>query len=332
MARCIIFRTCIAPGLRIRHLYGEMKHHTIPSSAGLLLVGLGFCASVVPLRAAQAAPPASCAVITHGATHDSAQGVTFENVTIRTPDGGNGLNAGKVTFTGASGEAGHDQSDAASLLLFSAITGQHTAACSAWLEQQGQTAAKALKAGGTYTIGWNSLALTKGATRITASSAHFKVEGSTSAHTSAATLALAGLTYHEISSEALLPSSAEAAFSLPASELPALMAAIGGKSATAPSVHVTISSFDAARDTVHLKGNGTATLTGNVAATSASGHLEVSNLSALIDKARTAKQMKLAAGLVLARLVSHSQNDANVWNATWEGGVLTVNGFPLPLK
>ena len=295
-------------------------------------MSLGFCGAVVPLWATQAAaPPASCAVITHGATHDSAHGVTYEDVNVRTPDGTSGLTAGKMTFSGTTADAAHDQADAASLLLMSAITGHHNAACSDWLEQQGKAASATLKAGGTYDITWNNAVLTHGSGRVMSSTAHFKVEGSTSAHTSAATLALSGLSFQNISNEALLPSSADAAFSLPASELPSLMSAIGGKSATAPAVHVTISSFDAARDTVHLKGNGTATLTGNVAATSAGGHLEISNLEALIEKARTAKQMKLAAGLVLARLVSHAQNDANVWNATWEGGVLTVNGFPLPI-
>ena len=309
-----------------------MKHNTIPSPAGLMLMSLGLCAAVVPLRATQAAaPPASCAVVTHGSAQDSAHGVTYGNVVVRTPDGSSGLTAGKMTFSGGSADTAHDQADAASLLLMSAMTGRHNAACSDWLAEQGQAAATTLKAGGGYDITWNNAVLTHGTNRVSSSTAHFKVEGSTSAHTSAATLALSGLSYQGISNEALLPSAADAAFSLPASELPALMAAIGGRSTPAPAVHVTISSFNATRDTVRMTGNGTATLTGNVNATTASGHLEVSNLEALIEKARTAKQMKLAAGLVLARLVSHTQNDANVWNTIWQGGVLTVNGFPLPL-
>ncbi|OUI91737.1 hypothetical protein HK19_03945 [Acetobacter persici] len=309
-----------------------MKHNTIPSPAGLILMSLGLCAAVVPLRTTQAAaPPATCAVITHGATQDSAHGVTYENVVVHAPDGSGGLTASKMTLTGGTAEAAHDQADAASLLLMSAITGRHNTACSDWLAQQGKIAAATLKAGGGYDITWTNAVLTHGSSRVNSSKAHFKVDGSTSAHTSAATLALSGMSFQGISNEALLPSSASAAFSLPASELPALMAAIGGRASAAPAVHVTISSFDAVRDTVHLKGNGTATLTGDVNATTASGHLEISNLEALIEKARDARQMKLAAGLVLARLVSHAQNDVNVWNTVWQGGVLTVNGFPLPL-
>lgn len=309
-----------------------MTYKTIPSPAGLILMSLGLCATVVPLRATQAAaPPASCAVISHGATQDSPHGVTYESVVVRTPDGSSELTAGKMSFTGSSAETAHDQADAASLLLMSAITGHHNAACSDWLARQGQTAAATLKAGGGYDITWSKTVLTHDSSRITSNSAHFKVDGSTSAHTSAAALALSGMSFQGISNEALLPSSASATFSLPVSELPALMAAIGGRSSAAPAVHVTISSFDATRDSVHLKGNGTATLTGDVNATTASGHLEISNLEALIEKARTARQMKLAAGLVLARLVSHAQNDVNVWNTIWQGGVLTVNGFPLPL-
>ncbi|OUI95659.1 hypothetical protein HK13_02200 [Acetobacter indonesiensis] len=312
-----------------------MKAHTIPPLASLTLVSIGVsCFSVLFAGQAQAAPPASCAIITHGGTQSSGHGVSYDSTTVRTPDGGTTLTVKQMHYVAPSGDetSVQNQADAASLLLVSAMTGHHNAACSDWLQTQGEAVAKGLKAGGTYDLTWSGATIARGTAHVGIGSAHLKLEGSSSAHTSAATLALTGLSFRNVANQDLLPSAAHTAFSLPSSELPALMAAIGGKAEQAPAVHVTISNFDAERDSVHLKGNGTATLTGNVNATSASGHLEITELESLIEKARAAKQMKLAAGLVLARLVSHAQGSANVWNTSWQGGVLTVNGFPLPLK
>lgn len=330
----LFFHIKIASAVCLRHLYAQMKAHTIPPLASLMLVSAGLAyLATSPVRAL-AAPPGSCAVINHGAVQTSAHGMTYQNTTVRTPDGSTTLTVKQMHYTAPEGDDDsiQNQADAASLLLVSAMTGHHNAACTDWLQQQGQSVAKGLKAGGTYDLAWSSAAISRGTAHVGIGSAHLKLEGSTTAHTSAATLGLTGLSFRNVANQDLLPTTAHAAFSLPASELPALMAAIGGKAEQAPAVHVTISSFDAQRDTVQLKGNGTATLTGNVNATSASGHLEITELESLIEKARAAQQMKLAAGLVLARLVSHTQNGANVWNTSWEGGILTVNGFPLPLK
>lgn len=307
-----------------------MKAHTILPLASLMLVSAAFA------RPALAAPPASCAVISHGGTHATDQNVSFDTTSIHTPDGSTSLTIKQMTYTttasGSTAESVQDQADAASLLLVSALTGHHNAACSAWLNKQGQSIANGLKAGNTYSVVWNTAAVTHASAHVGIGSASLKLAGNTSEHNAAATLGMTGLTFKNIPNQDLLPTAAHAAFSLPASEIPALMAAVGGKAEQAPAVHVTISNFDAQRDTVHLKGNGTATLTGNVNATSASGHLEVVNIETLIEKVRAANQMKLAAGMVLARLVSHAQNGASVWDATWSSGVLTVNGFPLPLK
>lgn len=322
-------KIAIAQAACLRHLYPQMKTQTLLCSASLALVSVAF------LRPALAAPPASCALISHGGVHATDQSVTLDTTTLRTPDGSASLSIKQMQYTAStasSAAALQDQADAASLLLLSAMTGHHNAACSVWLQQQGQSVANGLKNGGTYTLAWNTAAIQRGTAHVGLTKATLKLEGNTSAHTSAATLAMAGLSFRNVANQELLPSSAQAAFSLPASELPALMAAVGGKAEQAPAVHVTISNFAAQHGTVSLQGNGSATLTGDVNATSAAGHLEITNLETLIETARNAKQMKLAAGLVLARLVSNKQNDANTWNTTWSGGVLTVNGFPLPIK
>lgn len=306
-----------------------MKRQTLFCSAALALV------SVALTRPALAAPPASCAVISHGGVRSTGQSITLDATTLRTPDGSTSLTIKQMQFsanTANTAQSLQDQADAASLLLLSAMTGHHNAACSEWLQRQGQNVATGLKAGANYALSWNTASIQRGTARVGLSAAALKLQGNTTAHTSAATLSMSGLSFHNVANQELLPSSAQAAFSLPASELPALMAAVGGRAEQAPAVHVTISNFAAQRSTVHLQGNGSATLTGDVNATSASGHLEITNLETLIETARSAQQMKLAAGLVLARLVSKKAGDANAWNTTWSGGVLTVNGFPLPLK
>ncbi len=306
-----------------------MKHASLFSRFFLGVVSA--CATTTG-QIALAAPPQACVTLTHGATHDTPQGVTYDSVQLRTPDGQSTLTARHLTLNGkpADPAATDDLAAAASLLVLAAMTNTHTRSCSAWLAQQGQIAETALQAGKMLDLTWQSTTITHRTAKVTLGTLHFQIQGGTPL--ASVTLAISGIGYHNVADQSLLPSDAQARFSLPTRELAGLMDAIGGRSTASPAVHTTLSAFTATQGDIRLEGHGSATLTGDVNTTSALGHLEVSNLPELIQHAREEQQMKLAAGLALARLVSHREGDRNTWDTTWESGVLTVNGFPLPLK
>lgn len=306
-----------------------MKH--APLFSRLFLGVVSVCAATTG-QIAHAAPPHECVTLTHGATHDTPQGVIYDSVQLHTPDGQSTLNARHLTLNGKPTDpaATDDLAAAASLLVLAAMTNTHTPGCSAWLAQQGQTAEATLQAGKALDLTWQGASVTHRTAKVMLGGLHFQIQGGTPL--ASATLALSGISYHNVANQGLLPSDAQARFTLPSRELAGLMDAIGGRSTASPAVHTTLSAFTATQGDIRLEGHGSATLTGNVNTTSAQGHLEISNLPELIQHARDEQQLKLAAGLALARLVSHREGERNTWDTIWESGVLTVNGFPLPLK
>lgn len=309
-----------------------MKQNFIHPALAYVLPALAVLA--LPLTA-HAAPPAACAHISHDSVQDSAQGASYTGLVVSTGDGRSTLHAAHMQFAapaGSSPDSVHAMAEAASLLLLSSVTGQHNAACSSWLSEQGTAAQAILASGKSLGMSWKSASIVVGAAQVSVGTAQLQLQGRTGTGRSAATLNLGGLHYHNVANQGLLPTQAHAAFSVPVNELPALLAAIGGRSTAAPAVHVDIAELRAAQKDSVLSGHGQATLTGDVSATSASGHLEISNLEGLISTARAEGQIKLATALVLARLVSHRSGNANTWDTSWSSGVLTVNGFPLPIK
>jgi hypothetical protein len=287
------------------------------------------------MSAARAASvPAACATIRHSGGTGGDSSADYSHVTVTFPEHGGSLTAERLTLSGAKVDVGEDTAgdlaDASSVLLLAALTGHHNAACSQWLETEGRAAEAGLRAGQKLSVAWNGGAASRGALRISFGSATLAIgpEGGNAA----ARLSFSGVSTSGTQITALLPSSAQASFSLPTSELAALMASTAGKATRLPAVHVTINSLSARRDTVELSGSGHAVLTGENANASAGGHLEIRDIEGLIDRARQDGQNKVAAALVIARLVSHKRTDSNTWDTTWEGGVLTVNGVPLPLR
>ncbi|MCH4090566.1 hypothetical protein [Acetobacter sp.] len=291
---------------------------------------LGFGAALwtaAPTLAASV--PAGCATIHHQDAGSGGDHAAFSHVTVTFPGDSGTLSATGQTLTGTTGSAG-DVADASSVLLLAALTGHHNAACSQWLETQGQVAQASLAAGHALHLVWTSIAVKRATLHVSIANAALTINGSGS--DAKASLTFSGVTTSGTAATSLLPSSAQASFSMPTNEMASLMAATAGKSTQLPAVHVTIQSLSAKRDTVELSGNGRATLTGEHGSASASGHLEIRDIGTLIQKAQQDSQTKIAAALVLARIVSHKNGDSNTWDTNWEGGILTVNGVPLPLR
>ncbi|MDG6093756.1 hypothetical protein LOC54_01285 [Acetobacter sp. AN02] len=280
---------------------------------------------------ALAAPvPGSCAVIRHDETR-SAGTVVQKNVTVSLPAGPS-LKASSLKVTGAKdAQSASELADAASVLFLTAMSNHHVAACTDWLKAQGAATEAALEAGARPSFSWSALSVANGRLTIQAQSAAFSVSQADGGNAGAA-LSLNGLNIQGTTIPDLLPEQAQASFSMPVKELSSLMQAVGGRPSGEPVAHVNIDSFSASRGDVSLSGNGSALLTGSQDTAQASGHLEVAGLNTLISAAQSDSQTKLAAGMVVAKLVSHKSNGRNTWDASWKSGVLTVNGVPVPLR
>lgn len=323
----------IAQKDQLGHFYARMKHLAIhsprrfsrPHRVATAILGCAMTLSgASSLHAATV--PAGCASIHHDGADN---GAAFDHVVVTFPGNGGTLTATHETLSGA-GESATGLADASSVLLLAALVGHHNAACSQWLENEGNAAEAALQAGHGLNVSWSNVSARHATLRIALATTSLAI--SRQGSDAGASLSMTGVTTSGVEAPSMIPQSAQAVFSLPADELAGLMASTAGKLAQLPAVHVTIHSLTAKRDTVELSGNGRATLTGQNSSASASGHMEIKDLSSLIDKARQDSQTKIAAALIIARLVSHKSSGSNTWDVNWEGGILTVNGVPLPLK
>ena len=161
----------------------------------------------------------------------------------------------------ASADARQGQAEAAALRRVSAVWGVHNAACSNWLAAQGQQVAASLRSGSGYDLTWQNATVIHGAAQVGLGVVRYQMQPVSPQQTSSVSLAMNGLNFHNVANQGLLPSTAQAVFSLPANELPALMDAIGGRSTASPAVHATISSLQASQGAIRLQGHGQATLT-----------------------------------------------------------------------
>ena len=114
-----------------------MKH--APLFSRLFLGVVSVCAATTG-QIAHAAPPHECVTLTHGATHDTPQGVTYDSVQLHTPDGQSTLSARHLTLNGKPTDppATDDPAAAAPLLVLPAMPYPHPPRCPAWLAQPGQ--------------------------------------------------------------------------------------------------------------------------------------------------------------------------------------------------
>lgn len=249
------------------------------------------------------------------------------------------FHAGDITATGTGldPQALRDMEDVASLVLLATLTGHHSEGCA----QDYFTAAatpimEGLRAGRSYDLTWQDGQLTSGATKLSFHRAHLHLGGARSDSTPATlTLDTQGVgitgTRNTLLASAL-PQQATANASVPGSALVSLATAITGHPAHNVMVPLHVSSLNAQRGSMQVTGNGDANLTGNTDASSATGHIQVQNLDAVIDTLRNAGQTRASAALVLAKLFGHkAASGGTSWDVNWEGGVMTVNHIPLPI-
>ncbi|GBQ52046.1 hypothetical protein CFR77_05225 [Komagataeibacter sucrofermentans] len=240
--------------------------------------------------------------------------------------------------TGLGPLALRDMEDVASLVLLATLTGHHSQGCAEGYFMSAATPIMdGLRAGRSYDLIWQDGLLSSGETKLSFHRAHLHLVGA-KGDTAPATLTLdtQGLGIagsHNTLLVNALPQQATANASVPSASLVPLAAAIAGHPTEAVMVPLHVSSLTAQRGAMQITGNGDASLTGNTDASSANGHIQVQNLDAVIETMRNAGQTRASAALVLAKLFGHkSATGGTGWDVNWEGGVMTVNHIPLPIR
>jgi hypothetical protein len=294
---------------------------------------------VVTAGPASATPlPASCAVAHAGDLSVSPDVATAQDYRLRFSAGAESpsLHAGTLTVKGGDGAGGdaRDILDAASVVLLGGLTNHHGAGCSSdYFTSSVSPVVAGLKAGKVYDVTWSALTAVSGATRLSFTALHLHLAGATPGQPVAVTLEIRGAqTNGDTVLASLLPQEARSDFSIPARSLAPLLAATAGRPAHDVAVPVTISALTARHGDMRLDGSGTAILTGSPDAASATGHMSMRNLPELIATLHAAGQTRASTALILANLVGHHADMDTSWDVDWQGGILTVNRIPLPLR
>lgn len=240
--------------------------------------------------------------------------------------------------TGMGPQALRDMEDVASLVLLAVMTGHHSDGCEqSYFASAAAPIMDGLRTGGSYDLTWQGGLLTNGSTKLSFHRAHLHLGGSKS-DSAPATLTLEtqgiGITgSRNTLLVSALPQQATAKAAVPGSSLVPLAEAITGHPPENVMVPLHVSALSAQRGAMQITGNGDANLTGHTDASSASGHILVQNLDAVIDTLRNAGQTRASAALILAKLFGHkSETGGTSWDVSWEGGVMTVNHIPLPIR
>jgi len=240
--------------------------------------------------------------------------------------------------TGLPPQALRDMEDVASLVMLATLTGHHSQGCSQdYFVSAATPIMEGLRAGHSYDLTWQGGLLTSGQTKLSFRRAHLHLAGARN-DSAPATLTLEtqgiGITgTHNTLLASALPQQAAANASVPGESLVPLAAAITGHPPENVRVPLHVASLTAQRGAMQITGNGDANLTGNTDASSATGHIQVQNLDAVIETLRNAGQTRASAALILAKLFGHKAPSGGIsWDVSWEGGVMTVNHIPLPIR
>ncbi|ACI49911.1 conserved hypothetical protein [Gluconacetobacter diazotrophicus PA1 5] len=282
--------------------------------------------------------PETCAQARTGGLSVSGNVAAARDYVLRFSPGGEApsLHARMVTVKGgdAAGTDARDILNAASLVLLGALTNHHGAGCpSEYFASSVGPLLNGLKAGQGYDVAWTAPVVNNGGARLSFAALHLHLGG---AELGGPVVVALDVRDAQASGNtvlaSLLPQQARSNFSIPAQSLGPLLAATAGHPARSVLVPVTITTLMAQHGDLRLNGRGTAMLTGNADANSAAGHLSLSNLPELIATLRAAGQARATTALILANLVGRHADADTSWDVEWQGGVLTINQIPLPLR
>ncbi|MCQ8278815.1 hypothetical protein NFI95_10155 [Acetobacteraceae bacterium KSS8] len=298
---------------------------------GLVLGAALFLGSGTALAASPLDLPGGC-VVARGAVHGNDTRLEADKLEISLPADqaaafhASHLSAVTRNATLPPGALGHASTAAAAALL-GALTGHRDADCSDQAFKEAiAPVAQAVAHGGHVSFAWTGVSLRSGTRRMGAARIALQLDGG--GDTARLALQVAGAASND-SAAPLLPERLELNASLPASELPALVAAAGGRGAP---VDLTIDRIHAVRGDTTLTGNGQARIAADPADNSGTAHVAIAGYDSLLDAAGTAGLQKIRTALFLAKLMAHRNGGDADWDLKWQGSTLLVNNVPLPIR
>ncbi len=215
-------------------------------------------------------------------------------------------------------------STAAAAALLTALSGHRDGGCpDLVLRQALRPLAQALRAGDGAGFSWSGVAVRAGRARFGARHLSLRLTGGPTARLEAT---LDGVISNG-EAAALTPEALTLRVSIPAAELPALVAG-----ARDSGIQMTVEALHATRGDSTLDGHGQALLGPDTQASAGEGEVSVRGFDGLIDAAGVPGLERLHTALFLARLVAHRSGDTLAWTLSWRDGTLLVNNVPLPLR
>jgi len=302
----------------------------------ILLLSAALLIATPACALAQSALPNSCAETSVAHTQVDAHHFSASGFAMTIPGSRASLDAAGVTLDDPGrvldGGALQQLSDLASVALLASITGHHNFGCNGpWMKRTARNYATSVIAGARPDITWHDLTVHQGPVTVHAGAAHLQLSGQDGGELRL-DIRFDHVTLNGTGGDVLAPDLLTARASLPPESLAALVQMAAAKDQPSRAVHTKLDSVDVTFGRTEMHGSGTAELTGYPDTMSADGDLSAIHMSGLTDRARDASLNKIAAALVIAKLVGHRDGDTTRWKLGWQGGVLTVNNVPLPLK
>ncbi len=215
-------------------------------------------------------------------------------------------------------------STAAAAALLAGLSGHHEGGCpDAVLRQASRPLAHALQAGGEASFTWSDVSIRSGRARYGARQLSLHLTGGPTARLDAVLDGLVG----NGEAASLTPAALTLRVSVPAAELPGLLAGARGGP-----VQMTIERLHATRDDAVLDGHGQSLIGPDPQASAGEGELTAQGFDTLLAAAGAPGLERLHTGLFLARLVAHRDGDRLTWMVSWRGGTLMVNNVPIPMR
>ncbi len=319
------------------------------AAATLLLGLLPALWLVAPAAAEQAeglALPAACASVAAAALHPLPAGADagFEatQFRVRLPAEAGvdpaSMQASRLRVTGHgvdTPQAVLEQAAGASAAaLLIALTGNGHGGCpTKLLQDTGEPIVAGLQHGGSYAATWQDVVLRGHAGHVAAQRMQLRLQGAPGDDADRpvhVTLTLEHVT-GTLDPPALLPDRIAVGITLPASRLPALLAATGG-GAPDEQIPVTVDGIDLRRGATVLHGEGDATAAATPLDSAASLQVTAKGYDDLVTEAATLGLTRVHTALFLSRLVAHRDGDGLRWEVRLADGVLAVNNVPIPLR
>ncbi|WP_203413559.1 hypothetical protein [Entomobacter blattae] len=222
-----------------------------------------------------------------------------------------------------------------SVVLLSAVTGQHSMGCSPeHFTATFEPVVSYLASGGKIHLTWGDVAIHYNGNQTTFATTTMVITGSSKKAPYTVSVKAEDIVKTPVDqTAALLPSNINLKFTIQPSSFPALMTLISGRPLS-PSTQVALGNvgLEASKKQIYINGKGNVVLSASQEGSKASGEVSIQHFEDFIALLQQQHLTKASTIAILARFVAHHNKDNYAWDLNWEDGVLVVNHVPLPIQ